>query len=168
MKKFLKILLIIVLIFVVLAGIFASYISLRSMPKYAVKKITVKVDVTPERIERGTKLASMLCYGCHYNEATKKFTGRELSEAPQFGKLYSKNITQDPNAGIGKWSDEDLVYLIRTGIKPDGEYIPPYMPKLVHISDEDLNSIIAFLRSGNRWVQPDPMLIPASKQSFLT
>ena len=41
-------------------------------------------------------------------------------------------------AGIGNWSDGDLIYLIRTGLKPDGQYIPPYMPKLVNISDEDL------------------------------
>lgn len=168
MKKFLKILLIIILIFVVAIGIFASYISMRSIPKYAVKKITVKVEVTPERITKGTKLASMLCRSCHYSEASKKFTGRELSEAPQFGKLYSKNITQDPNAGIGKWSDADLIYLIRTGIKPDGQYIPPYMPKLIHISDEDLFSIVAFLRSDNNWVQPDPIRMPDSKPSFLT
>jgi len=168
MKKFFKVLMIIVILLIVVVGIFATYISMRSIPKFAVKKIDVKVESTAARVERGTKLASMLCRGCHYSEATKKFTGRELSEAPQFGKIYSANITQDPVAGIGKWSDADIIYLIRTGVKPDGQYIPPYMPKLIHISDEDIHSIVAFLRSGNDWVQPYSLKMPASKPSFLT
>ena len=152
-----------------LSGILASYIALRSIPKYDVQKLNVKIEYTPERIERGTKLASMLCRSCHYNQTTQKFTGRELIEAPQFGTIYSKNITHDSIAGIGSWSDGDLVYFIRTGIRPkDGQYIPPYMPKLIHISDEDLYSVIAFLRSDNNWVQADNTRQPDSKPSFLT
>jgi mono/diheme cytochrome c family protein len=168
MKKVFKILLIIVVVLVVLVGILASYIALRSIPKYDVEKINVKVESTPARVERGVKLASLLCRNCHYNNATQKFTGKELKEAPQFGTIYSANITQDPIAGIGKWSDGDIIYLIRTGIKPDGQYIPPYMPKLIHLSDEDLYSIVAFLRSSNNWVQADNTRKPASKPSFLT
>lgn len=168
MKKVFRVLLIVVVVFVVLVGILASYIALRSIPKYDVEKIDVKVESTPARVERGTKLASMLCRNCHYNEATGKFTGKELKEAPQFGTIHSANITQDPVAGIGKWSDGDIIYLIRTGIKPDGQYIPPYMPKLIHISDEDLYSIVAFLRSSNNWVQADNTRQPKSKPSFLT
>jgi hypothetical protein len=168
MKKFLKVLLIIVLIFIAAAGVFAAYVSMRSIPKYAVKKIDSKVDITAARVERGTKLASMLCRSCHYNETTKKFTGRELTEAPQFGKIYSANITHDAGAGIGNWSDGDLIYLLRTGLKPDGQYIPPYMPKLIHISDEDIASIIAFLRSDNEWVQANSIRMPATQPSFLT
>ena len=168
MKKVFKVLLIIILVIVVLVGVLAAYIALRSIPKYDVEKINVKVESTPARVERGTKLASLLCRNCHYNDATQKFTGKELKEAPRFGTIYSANITQDPVAGIGKWSDADIIYLIRTGIKPDGQYIPPYMPKLIHISDEDMYSIVAFLRSSNNWVQPDNTRHPTSKPSFLT
>ena len=168
MKKGYKILLVIIVVIVVIAGVLASYIALRSIPKYEVEKIDIKVESTPARVERGVKLASMLCRNCHYNEATQKFTGKELKEAPQFGTIHSANITQDTVAGIGKWSDGDIIYLIRTGIRPDGQYIPPYMPKLIHISDEDLYSIISFLRSSNNWVQPDNTRAPKSKPSFLT
>ena len=66
------------------------------MPKYEVENIAVQVEVTPQRIEKGRKLASMLCFSCHYNDQTQKFTGRTLSEAPQFGEIHSANITQDP------------------------------------------------------------------------
>lgn len=168
MKKVFKVLLTILVIVIILAGIAAAYINFRSIPKYDVEKINVTVESTPARIERGTKLATMLCRNCHYNDVTKKFTGKELKEAPAFGTIYSANITQDTMAGIGKWSDGDIIYLIRTGIRPDGQYIPPYMPKLIHISDEDLYSIVAYLRSTDSWVQPDNTRQQKSKPSFLT
>jgi cytochrome c2 len=168
MKKFFKVLLIIIVLVIVLAGIAAAFISLRGLPSYTAEKKDITVTLTPARIEQGTKLASMLCKSCHYNEQTKKFTGRELIEAPQFGKIFSRNITQDAIAGISSWTDGELIYFIRTGIRRDGRYIPPYMPKLINISDEDLYSIIAFLRSGNTWVQPDNTRQPDADPSFLT
>ena len=169
MKKFFKVLLVIIIIIVAVVGVFALYVSQRSIPKYAPpKKIEAKVEITPERVAQGQKLATMLCHSCHYNENTDEFTGRELTDIPQFGKIYSANITHDSIVGIGNWSDGDLIYFIRTGIKPDGQYVPPYMPKLIHISDEDLKSIIAFLRSDNNWVKANTTHMPKSDPSFLS
>jgi cytochrome c2/mono/diheme cytochrome c family protein len=168
MRKAFKVILLIILIIIALTGVLALYIALRGLPEYPVQKISLTVDVTPQRVERGTKLASMLCRSCHYNSGTQKFTGRELKEVPQFGTIYSKNITQDKIAGIGSWTDGELIHFIRTGINRNGKYIPPYMPKLKNISDEDLYSLIAFLRSENHWVQPDNTRQPDTKPSFLT
>ena len=168
MRKFFKVLLYIAGGLFLIVGLSAAYVSMRSLPKYEVKKVKVDIDYTPERIAQGEKLSSMLCKSCHYSEDTKRFTGRELTEAPQFGKIFSKNITADKEFGIGGWTDSELVYFIRTGIRPDGQYIPPYMPKLIHISDEDLNSIVAFLRSNHQWVQPHQRKVPESNPSFLT
>lgn len=168
MKKVLRYLLVLVLIVVVLAGGFAAFVSLRGIPSFTPEKISLKVEATPERLARGQKLASMLCKSCHYDEGTGKFTGRKLSEAPQFGEIYSRNITKDPVAGIGKWTDGELAVLLRTGVKPDGTYLPPYMPKFIHLSDEDFQSVIAFIRSDNPWVQADNTRQPDTKPSFLT
>src|ERR1700685_3481274 len=122
MRKFLRVLLLVILFLIVIVGVLALFIKFRQMPKYETGNITVHVDVTPQRIEKGRKLASMLCFSCHYNSTTQKFTGRLLSEAPQFGEIHSANITKDTVAGIGKLTDGQLIYFIRTGIKPDGEY----------------------------------------------
>ncbi len=168
MRKLFKVLLTIIICLIIIAGIFALFIHFRAMPKYPVQTVDIHVSPTPERINKGRKLASMLCFGCHYNSATNKFTGRELTEAPQFGRIYSANITHDSTAGIGNLTDGQLIYFIRTGIKPDGEYVPPYMPKLIHIADEDLYSIIAYLRSDDKYVQANPTPAPKSQQSFLT
>lgn len=74
------------------------------------------------------------------------------------GKIYSQNITQDSTYGIGNWTDAELLYLLRTGIKKDGQYIPPYMAKLTVTSDQDINAIISFLRSDDPWWLPIPLL----------
>lgn len=76
MKKVFKVLLIIIVVIIVIVGVLASYIALRSIPKYDVEKINVKVEATPERVAQGRKLASMLCRNCHYNDATGKLPGK--------------------------------------------------------------------------------------------
>ncbi|MBI1183433.1 c-type cytochrome [bacterium] len=148
MKKVLKYLGIAVLALLVVAGGFLLFISLRGIPHYKVEKITFTLHSSPESIARGQKLANMLCANCHRNNETGLLTGKLMTDAPaEFGKIYSQNITQDPTYGIGEWTDEELVYLLRTGIKRDGQYAPPYMAKLAHMADEDINAIISFLRS---------------------
>lgn len=170
MKKILKVLGIILGI-VIVAGLgFVLYVNIRGTGSYEAKVPAIpNVEVTPERVERGQKIAGMLCNHCHLSKETNKLTGRELTDVKQFGKLYSKNITNDPEKGIGKWTDAKIIYFIRTGIHPDrNEYIPPYMPKLLHISDEDLRSVVAYLRSDKPEVQANPTELPDCEPSFLT
>jgi mono/diheme cytochrome c family protein len=170
MKKLLKILGIVILVVLIAIAGFAAFISIRGIPKYDVHVPEIpKVEVTPERIERGEKIANMLCFNCHYDKNTDKLTGRLLNEAPQFGIIHSKNITNDPVNGIGKWTDAQIIYFIRTGIHPmTGQYVPPYMVKLIHISDEDMRSIVAFLRSDKPAVQASDVKQPVTDPSFLT
>lgn len=168
MKKILKVVLMIVAVLAGLVGIAAVAISVRGIPSYEFEKVDIKVVSTPARVKEGARLASMLCRTCHFNNDTRRFSGREMTEETQFGKVYIKNITSHPVAGIGKWTDGELISFIRTGTRPDGRYVPPYMPKLVHLSDEDMNSIIAFLRSDHDWVKPDSTIQPESEPSFLS
>ncbi len=153
MKKFLKILGIIVAIILLVGLAGFSFIEIRGIPTYEVQKINYTVQVTPERVARGKKIALLLCADCHRSNQTGKLTGRPMTEAPkEFGKIFTQNITQDKTYGIGGWTDGELIYLLRTGIKRDGKYAPPYMAKLPHLSDEDMNSVIAFLRSDDSLV----------------
>ena len=144
-------------------------IQLRGIPTYEAHEPELKVQLTNERIEHGRKLSSMLCTECHANNDTRALTGKFLSDLPEaFGKVYSRNITGHPEAGIGSWTDGQIAYLLRTGIRPDGQYIPPYMPKFAHMSDEDMASIIAYLRSDNDAVKPSATEPPASEPTFMT
>ena len=167
MKKVLRILLVVVGVVVILVGGFAAFIALKGIPKYTAENFNLKVAVTPDRVERGRQLSTMLCNDCHFNPNTGKLTGRKMEEVPQFGTLYSRNITNDPEHGIGKMTDGQLYYLLRTGVRPDGRFLP-IMAKLQKMSDEDLQSVIAFLRSDHQWVKADPTPNNESKYSFLS
>ncbi|RAJ12235.1 c-type cytochrome [Arenibacter echinorum] len=169
MKKGLKILGVSIGLIVLLIGIAVIFISANDIPSYKVEKIDFKVNSSPEAIARGEKLAVMLCASCHLNHRTNKLTGQKMMDAPpEFGEIYSQNITQDKTYGIGEWTDGELVYLLRTGIKRDGKYSPPYMAKLPGMADEDINAVISFLRSDHPMVKADPTPDVPPKPSLLT
>lgn len=168
-KKILKGLLFLIGIVIVLVLAGAAFIAVRGIPSYEAKKIDLKVEVTPERVERGKKIALLLCANCHKDPHTGQLTGHRMMDSPkEFGTIYSQNITAEPTFGIGTWTDGELLYLLRTGIKRDGRYAPPYMVKLPHMADEDLYSVIAFLRSGDPMVAPAAVPDTPCAPSFLT
>src|SRR5688572_371568 len=104
MKKALRYLLIIIGIVLVAAGGFAAFVALRGVPTYTASIKNIKVQSTPERVLKGAHLSSMLCNDCHMDQNTGKLTGRKMDEISQFGTVISKNITQHPEQGIGKWT----------------------------------------------------------------
>lgn len=78
-----------------------------------------------------------------------------------WGVSYAFNLTPDENTGIGSWSEETFVQAIRTGRHMGvARPILPPMPWNVYrnLSDEDLKSIYAYLRTvppiHNRVPQP--------------
>lgn len=169
MTKVLKALGILLLIIIIIgAGAFA-WISLSDIPSYETTSLSYEATSSPEAIQRGKKLTTMLCAGCHMDRSNGKLVGIEMTDAPpEFGVIYSKNITDDNKYGVGKWTDAELLYLLRTGIKKDGQYAPPYMAKLPHMADEDINAIIAFLRSSDPMVAADATPDKNSEPAFLT
>src|SRR5690242_603155 len=101
MRKLLKVLGILLGIVVLVVIVFVIYVSARGTGSYEVKVPDIpKVEVTQARVERGEKIATMLCKNCHLNKETGKMTGRPMTEAPEFGKIYPRNITQDKEIGI--------------------------------------------------------------------
>lgn len=169
MKKILKISGIALLILLIIGVIAAFYINYKGIPSYEVEKIEYKIYSTPSGVKRGKKLAMMLCVNCHSNPKTGNLTGKLMLDAPkEFGKIFSANITQDKTYGIGDWTDAELMYLLRTGIKRDGKYAPPYMAKLPNMADEDIEAIISFLRSDDPLVTANPTKDSPTEPSLLT
>ena len=169
MKKVLKITGIGLAAIIAIIVIALAVISISGIPSYDIEEVSYAVDSSPEAIERGQKLSMMLCASCHMNQQTGKLTGGEMLDLPkEFGMAYASNITQDTEHGIGGWSDGDLVRILRTGLKKDGQYSPPYMMKLPLMADEDINAIIAFLRSDSPMVAADPTPDKECDPSLLT
>ncbi|MCB0667299.1 MAG: c-type cytochrome [Saprospiraceae bacterium] len=169
MKKVIKILGLLLGVMVVLGLLGFVIINSSGIPNYPVEAPEYHAKATPEALARGEKLVSMLCAGCHLNKESGNLVGHQMMDAPpEFGTIYSANITADPTYGIGKWTDGEILYLLRTGIKRDGRYAPPYMAKLPTMADEDINAIIAFLRSGHPLVAADATPDKMTEPSFLT
>jgi len=170
MRKPLKVLLFAALGAVLAVGAFLLYVAMTGIPRYAPGKVQVKVEVTPDKVARGKKFAGLLCASCHMDPTTRRLTGKRMADSPpEFGLVFSKNITRDSTAGIGSWTDGELIYFLRTGVDRTGQYVPPYMVKLPHLSDDDLESIVAFVRSDDPLVGASPDHPPGRTQpTFLT
>ena len=119
-----------------------------------------KFEATPQRLARGKYLVEGVtgCFGCHTEADWSKpgappIAGREGSGRAWADQnlpwLIAPNITPDKETGIGNWSDDALARAIREGIGNDGRALFPMMPypNYREMSDEDLASIITYLRT---------------------
>ena len=115
----------------------------------------LKVEGTPEQIARGERLAQF-CKECHSPNQQFPLIGRnflapaegeggEGGGPPPVGSLYAPNITP---AHFKDWSDGEIVRAIREGVGKDGRALI-IMPSEVfrYLSDDDVQSLVAFLRS---------------------
>ena len=172
MKKVFKFLAYAVGAVAVLAGGAVAYFQIKGIPTYPYQPTPeiagMKVVPDSARVARGAKIAALLCNECHKNTEDGKLTGRVMPDLPkEFGTVATLNITHDPVHGIGNWTDGELYYFLRTGIRKDGSWAPPFMPKFPLMADEDLKSVIAWLRSDAPALQPDTREYPANQYNLL-
>lgn len=120
------------------------------------------------RLARGRYLASGIgrCFWCHSplndgNPATPRpeslGAGDILdSKTP----VIASNITPDPETGIGRWSDADVVRAIRRGVGRNGRLLRGDHPSAYYsvMTDEDTYALVAYLRS----LQPIHRQLPRS------
>lgn len=62
------------------------------------------------------------------------------------------NITAHPETGLGDWSVDDMVFLLKENIKPDGDNVQGLMDQAIdrgykYMTEEDLTAIAEYLRS---------------------
>jgi len=165
MKKPVKIVLLIAAgIVVVLIGI-VSFFSIAGIPSFENQAPELQVEITEARVTEGARIASVLCMQCHGSN-DGKLGGNRMHDAATFGEIYAPNISQHPELGIADYTDGELAYLLRTGIRNDGKFVP-FMPLFPNLSDEDLYSIIAFLKSDHPMVAPSEISQPESKPNLL-
>ncbi|MBK7149164.1 MAG: c-type cytochrome, partial [Bacteroidetes bacterium] len=168
MKKVLRLVAYLIGLVVVVVVAFAAFVHFRGIPKYEADKVALTVKADSAMVAHGAKLASVQCLHCHRG-SDGKVSGRPLSELPpDFGKVYSANITQSKTNGVGNWTDGEIYSLLRTGVKPDGQFLPNYMPKFPHMSEYDMQSVIAWLRSDRPEVQASEIPKVPTEPSFLT
>jgi mono/diheme cytochrome c family protein len=158
------------------ADIDAVVAYLRTVPavKNAVAKSTYNIPLPPawgppinkpiaappasDKLAYGAYLAGPLghCVECHtpmgpdhrHQFATLLGAGGMQFNGP-WGLSVAKNITSDPEQGLGKWTDAEIERAIRAGIDKDGHALKPPMGYGYYskISADDMAALIAWLRS---------------------
>lgn len=175
MKTLFKILGVVILLFIVLAATGVSWLVMRKPSQRPAS--AQKVEATPERLARGKYLAEHVsgCFDCH-SERTPAYglpikPGREgvggfvwTKEIGFPGTLAAPNITPDPETGLGKWTDGEIIRAIREGVDRNGNALFPIMPygEYRDMSEEDVASIVAYLRTvkPQRYERPKKALDP--------
>jgi mono/diheme cytochrome c family protein len=119
-------------------------------------------------VTRGQYLVAIMdCRGCHTGGALtgkpdpeRELAGSEVGfEVPGVGILYPANLTPDPEHGLGRWSDAEIIRAFRQGQSRDGRPLIPVMPwpSYSALSEADARAIVAYLRT----VKPVPFRVPA-------
>ena len=136
----------------------------------------VKVEITPARLARGKYLFNLAdCDGCHSQRDFSRFggpvvesgRGRGFVFPPEMGLpgvVAPRNITTDKETGIGDWTDGEKIRAIREGISRDGTPLFPMMgyERFRHMSDEDVQSLVAYLNT----LAPVTNPLPRSRIAF--
>ncbi|HKI44291.1 MAG TPA: cytochrome c [Balneolales bacterium] len=84
------------------------------------------------------------CIGCH----GANFQGGHIPGTPP-NYPQAANISMDPVKGIGKWGFDDFEHALRTGERPDGSRINPFMPwnATKQMTDREIDALWAYLKS---------------------
>lgn len=131
------------------------------LPGLKVRPLTDRTfERTDVRRERGRYLAEgiLQCAICHSDRdwdrpgappaAGREYAGHVWKDDGET-RLVAPNLTPDDETGTGRWSDDMLARAIREGIAHDGRPLHPQMwyPSFSLLSDEDLASVVVYLRS---------------------
>jgi hypothetical protein len=122
---------------------------------------SIAIERTSERISRGSYLAHhvTLCLDCHSTRDWTQYSGpiipgTEGKGGEEFnketvgipGSIFASNITP---AGIGDYTDGELLRTITTGVTKQNRALFPLMPYLGYnsLTREDAYSIISYIRT---------------------
>jgi len=115
-------------------------------------------------VNRGRYLVEIAgCGGCHTDgalvgepNAARLLAGSQLGIAytnplrgTYPGVAYPANLTPDPRTGLGSRSDAQVAAAIRSGSAGSdaGHLVVMSWPRYQHLSDDDVNAIVMYLRS---------------------
>lgn len=119
---------------------------------------------SPEAVAKGKYLVELLgCASCHTDGALigqpnmeRRLAGSSVGIAfsnplveKNPGVVYPANLTPDPDTGLGRWNQQQIVNMIRTGVDRHGNQRLAVMPWMTYskISNDDAQAIAAYLQA---------------------
>lgn len=137
--------------------------------------IPMVADADTALVERGAYIARISdCAGCHMPRAADGspmfeagMSGGNIGfELPGIGIFWPPNLTAS-SAGLGDWSDDEILAALQTGIRPDGRVLVPVMPwpAYADLSEDDAASLVAYLRSLPAVETPTPAPVASAAEA---
>ncbi|WP_299514792.1 c-type cytochrome [Mucilaginibacter sp.] len=158
MKKIAKLIAYVAIAMVVIIIAAIAYITL-ALPNVGAPE-NIKVEITPQRVERGKYLAINVssCLDCHSAHDWTKFGGPiDTNQLGSGGEKFDAGAGFPGNVSVPNltpynlksWTDGEIFRAVTTGVKKDGTPIFPLMPWPYYskMDREDIYSIIAYLRT---------------------
>jgi len=143
-------------------------------------------------VERGDYLVNHLadCVGCHtplgpggaghpdkrlfLSGVPAKFTGKKKgppqvagARGPRGSRYYAKNLTPDPETGLGKWTEDQFVAVFKTRTRPDGTKYDLSQMRWqfwANMKEQDVRAIYRYLRIIKPIKNKVPANIPPKKK----
>lgn len=151
-----KVLLWILIVVLVSVAGGAIFVSRRQHLTFDAPYPSVTASTDPVIIERGHYLvrAAAPCAACHGDPRARQayFEGTETALSGGFvfdippGRFYVRNLTPDPDTGLGRVSDQAVARALRYGVGHDGRALLPFM-EMQGLADDDLVAVVSYLRT---------------------
>ena len=121
--------------------------------RHSVPPTMVRIPTDPASIGEGRRLARV--YGCLDGCHGKDGDGTLFFDQPMIARLVAPNLT----TAVRQYSEPELVTIIRQGVRPDGRslFVMPSQ-SFVHLTDDDVGRIVAYLRTLPPLQGPAPSL----------
>jgi len=103
--------------------------------------VAIAIPTDSASIAEGDRLSRIHgCRGCHQAD----LSGQYFEDDFLLGRIAAPNLTE----AARKYSDDELVRIIRRGVRPDGRSVLAMPSEMfAPLTDQDLGAIIAYLRS---------------------
>jgi len=157
----------------------------RAIPEYLTPFILPVTKPGDLQVERGRYLVTLgVCHDCHTPKGPdgrpqleRLMSGHPEGQPPApaipgtisacltatcftgpWGTSFARNLTPDSATGIGTWTAEYFIKVLRTGIRGNGEPLRPLMAWEWYrqLTDEDLKAMFVYLRT----LPPIPNAVP--------
>lgn len=109
--------------------------------------------LTGDAARGATVFTAAGCASCHMGPGAEGEDQLKLAGGQgfptEFGTFYAPNISPDPVAGVGEWSDLDFANALWRGVSPEGQHYFPALPywSYARMTAQDLVDLTAYLRT---------------------
>ncbi|HEY3215000.1 MAG TPA: cytochrome c [Candidatus Eisenbacteria bacterium] len=135
---------------------FAIFVSARQNLRFDAPYPPIMASADSAVIARGRHIVRdvAVCATCHSDPklageiqagAEVPLSGGRTWNIPP-GRFYARNITPDPETGLGRISDQAVARALRYGVGHDGRALLPFM-EMQGLSDQDLAAVVSYLRA---------------------